>query len=308
MKKGLCFILIAVVALSCVSISTVIAYIPGPGTQVAIVPDPSSTNGGTLPSSDAAYVNFTFTNLPWINVTAGNLTSYHIVVLVIDAGAPTPLLAPQQVTDLNNWVYNGGKLIIYDSEMSAIDYSWLPYPFTTSNPTAAGASGQPVTYMEDNTLGNSNPASYYYINTTQSGSNIWSDAIGDANVFVTFDTHWCGDIEAENVLETVGWVHTYAVYGDGLFIYNGLDIDPLGVGTVPSSVGVGNVAKIWLLELAQPWGADYNLPCSRKVIPVGGEIISTPLSPTLLAVIAISIIVAAVTLLSKKLPRTTFKR
>jgi len=308
MKKGLCFILVAVVALSCVSISTVIAYIPGPGTQVAIVPDPTSTNGGTLPSSDAAYANFTFTNLPWVNVTAGNLTSYHIVVLVIDAGAPTPLLAPQQVTDLNNWVYNGGKLIIYDSEMSAIDYSWLPYPFTTSNPTAAGASGQPVTYMEDNTLGNSDPTSYYYINTTQSGGNIWSDAIGDANVFITFDSHWCGDIEAENVLETVGWVHTYAVYGDGLFIYNGFDIDPLGVGTVPSSVGVGNVAKIWLLELAQPWGADYNLPCSRKVIPVGGEIISTPLSPTLLAVIAISIIVAAVTLLSKKLPRTTFKR
>jgi hypothetical protein len=308
MKKGLCFIVVAVIALSCVSISTVFAYIPGPGTQVAIVPDPSSTNGGTLPSSDAAYANFTFTNLPWVNVTAGNLTSYHIVVLVIDAGAPTPLLTPQQVTDLNDWVYNGGKLIIYDSEMSAIDYSWLPYPFTTSNPTAAGASGQPITYMEDNTLGNSDPTSYYYINTTQSGGNIWSDAIGDGNVFVSFDTHWCGDIEAENVLETVGWVHTYAVFGDGLFIYNGFDIDPLSVGSVPSSVGVGNVAKIWLLELAQPWGDDYNLPCSRKVSAVGGEIITTPLSPTLLAVIAISILVATVTLISKKLPRTIFKR
>jgi hypothetical protein len=308
MKKGLCFILVAVVALSCVSISTVISYIPGPGTQVAIVPDPTSTNGGTLPSSDAAYANFTFTNLPWVNVTAGNLTSYHIVVLVIDAGAPTPLLAPQQVTDLNNWVYNGGKLIIYDSEMPAVNYTWLPYPFTTSNPGAAGASGQPVTYLEDNTLGDSNPASYYYINTDQGPGNVWSDAIGDANVFLSYDIHWCGDIEAENILQTVGWVHTYAVYGDGLLIYNGLDIDPLGVGTVPSSIGVGNVAKIWLLELAQPWGSDYNLPCSRKVIPVGGEIITTPLIPTLLAVIAISILVATVTLLSKKLPRTTFKR
>lgn len=280
MKKSvLVSVLIFLVAY--IVVAPVEAPIPGPGTQVAIVPDPSSTNGGTLPSTDPAYANFTFTNLPWANVTAGNLTSYQIVVLLIDGLAPSPLLSPSQVTDLNDWVFNGGKLIIYDSEVSpGPDYSWLPYAFNTSNPGAMGAIGS-ITYMEDNTLGLDNdPASTYYINTTieYGGINDWADIIGDANVFTTFDSRWCGDIEIINALGVTGWTHTYAEYGSGLYIYDGFDIDTLSAGTVPSANGVGALAKIWLLELKQPWGSDYNLPCERKVIEeeeiVGGELLT----------------------------------
>jgi hypothetical protein len=283
------------------------AFIPGPGTQVAIVPGPTSDNGGTLPSSDAAFTNFTFTNLPWANLTAGNLTSYQIVVLVFGYG---DVISVQQATDLNTWVNNGGKLIIYDSEMTAQDYSWLPYPFTTNNAGAGGAYGTPITYNEANSLGDNTPASWYYINITQSDSNVWEDAVGDSNVIITQDINWCGDLEATNLNQVTGWVHAYAEYGNGTIIYNGFDIDYLGAGTVPGTVGIANLAKVWLLELAQPWGTDYNLPCSEKVAgPVGGEIIESPVLPNLIiAAAAITVLSAAFVLLSRKSLRTRFPR
>jgi hypothetical protein len=306
MKKSI--LIGSIVALMLLSTAiSVKAIIPGPGTQVAIVPDPTHTNGGTLPTTDAAFANFTFTDLPWENVTAGNLTTYSIVVLVIDDAASNPVLTPQQASDLMNWVNAGGKLIMYDSEMSTIDYSWLVYPFTTNNAGAMGASGE-LTYLEDNDLGNSNPASPYFINITQQGDNVWEDAVGDCNVFITQDVHWCGHIEAVNVNQVTGWVHTYAVYGDGLMLYNGFDIDYLGSDTVPGTVGINNLAKLWLLELTTPWGTDYNLPCSRKVVePVGGEIIEGPALLNLVIIaLAVTAVAATIALLTKKLLRTRF--
>lgn len=308
MKKSIAISSIVALMLLSTAISAR-AIIPGPGTQVAIVPDPSHTNGGTLPTTDAAFANFTFTNLPWANVTAGNLTAYSIVVLVIDSGALNPVLNPQQASDLMSWVNAGGKLIMYDSEMPAIDYSWLIYPFTTNNAGQMGAVGE-LTYLEDNDLGNSNPASPYFINITQQGANVWEDAVGDCNVFITQDVHWCGHIEAINVNEVTGWVHTYAVYGDGLMIYNGFDIDYLGAATIPGTVGINNLAKLWLLELTQPWGTDYNLACGRRVVgPVGGEIIESPVLPNLIiAAAVITVLTSAFVLLSRKLLRTRFPR
>lgn len=305
--KKLLVLSLCILMFSLLAISPVKAIIPGPGTQVAIVPDPTSTNGGTLPSTDPAYANFTFTNLPWANVTAGNLTSYQIVVLVIDDLAPTPMLTPSQAIELNNWTYYGGKLIIYDSEMSTQDYSWLPYPFTTSNPGGLGATGN-ILYMENNTLGTDiMPASPYYINTTVDYiTNDWEDAIGDANVFATFDPNWCGDIEAENANFDQGWVHTYAKYGNGTMIYNGFDIDYLTVGMVPGPVDINALAKIWLLELQLPWWEDYDLPCSRQAVAsVGGEILTTNtlqmLVPYLL-ILASAVAATAGILYKKKTP------
>jgi hypothetical protein len=207
------------------------------------------------------------------------------------------------------WVNAGGKLIMYDSEMSTIDYSWLVYPFTTNNAGAMGASGE-LTYLEDNDLGNSNPASPYFINITQQGANVWGDAVGDCNVFITQDVHWCGHIEAININQVQGWVHTYAVYGDGLMLYNGFDIDYLSAGTVPGTVGIDNLAKLWLLELTTPWGTDYNLACGRRVVEVvGGEIIEGPaLSNFVIIALAATAAIATFALLSKKLLRTRFPK
>ncbi len=121
----------------------------------------------------------------------------------------------------------------------------------------------------------------------------------------------CGHIEAINVNNVTGWVHTYAVYGDGLMIYNGFDIDYLGAATAPGTVGIANLAKLWLLELTQPWGTDYNLACGRSVVEhaVGGEIVESPVLPNLIiAAAAITVLSAAFVLLSRKLLRTRFPR
>jgi hypothetical protein len=92
----------------------------------------------------------------------------------------------------------------------------------------------------------------------------------------------------------------YALYGTGLMIYNGLDIDSLNSGTVPGTTGVSAFARLWLLELLQPWGADYNLPCGTSLVgnkvPVGGTVInpeSSLLQPAaMMPYVAIALIAA----------------
>ena len=253
--------------------------------NVAIVPDRVCAHGGTLPTTDPAFAAFTFTDMAYAAVSAANLAAYDTVVLLIET-TTVPLTASQK-TDLNNWVFGGGKLIIYDSEtVPGVDYSWLPYPMSTANPGAIGYSFGDIVFVEENSLSSTTLASPYYIDITTVPAGAWSDAVGDCNVFVTYDLHWCGDIKARNYYSypdspgydgsPAGWVHTYAVYGCGLFIWNGFDVDPLSSGTTPSTTGVGNLAKIWLMELEQPWCDDYNLPCTERVVPeeaVGGAIV-----------------------------------
>jgi len=280
--------------------------------RVAMVEDQyADPSQGMLPENDVAFANFTFTELPWANLTAGNLTNFDIVVLLIDFNTPTPMVTPQQASDINSWVFAGGKLIIYDSEMSAQDYSWLAYPFNTTNPGAYAYMGS-IVQMEDNTLGEDNDPSntFYYINTTvDTGVNDWEDAIGDGNLFTTFDPNWCGDIEAINGEESTGWMHAYAQYGNGMMIYNGFDLNPIynfgGNDTAPSAYGWAALAKIFLLELAQPWASDYNLPCGNpiaeaKPIPVGGSLISADTSAILMqpALVAAVLIVVSLVVLA----------
>jgi hypothetical protein len=74
-----------------------------------------------------------------------------------------------------------------------------------------------------------------------------------------------------NYNQVTGPVHAYARFGTigsvGLIIYNGMDVDYLydqlepGTGTPD-----GNLAKVWLQELQQPFNPD-GLPCA---VPVAG--------------------------------------
>jgi hypothetical protein len=91
------------------------------------------------------------------------------------------------------------------------------------------------------------------------------------NVMVTLDPNWCLDMSGTNVNQVTGPVHTYARSGTvgsvGLIIYNGMDVDYLSDNTPPdAATGAGNLAKIWLQELQQPFNPD-NLPCA---VPVAG--------------------------------------
>jgi hypothetical protein len=240
--------------------------------NVALVPSAAGQQdfGGVLPTSGFpdGYAP-TFTNVspesirdaPTDPLVAGG---FDTVVLVGICRIADFLANPQFKSRIEGFVSRGGKLIIWDSECQATDYSNFAIPFQTSNPGAAGAFGT-LTDAEDNTLSSTNPASPSYVNVEAVSTG--TDAVGDANVFTTFDPRWFVDLRATNTLGTTGPVQAYANLGDGLVIYNGLDKDAAGSGGFDpmSTNGRVHLNRIWLLDLLQPWNPD-ELPHSIRVI------------------------------------------
>jgi len=195
--------------------------------NVAIVDSPVVISGGELTTSGGEFDQFNFTNLPVGNVSAGALSAFDSVVLNVASSGMncmTQTLSASQKTDLADFVFQGGKLIIYDSECTTggyVDYTWLPYPFATNNPGQMGAQGTLI-IVEENSLSTSDPADVHYIDTATLGTG--TDAVGDMNVLVTFAAAWMLDMTGTNINNVTGPVHTYARYGKGLIIYNGLDL------------------------------------------------------------------------------------
>ena len=252
--------------------------------NVALIGGPTVQNGGTFPTSaGAGYGAFTFFNLNRANVTLANLgpggvcgaagcdTVFLNVANSTGAGGlgcNMNNLSAAAKADLVTFVSQGGKLIIYDSECSAQNYSWLPYAFTTANPGARGATGQ-LTIVENDVLGSNVAASPYYINEVLLENN--TDAIGDMNVMTTLNANWCVNMSGTNALSVTGPVHTYARYGSGLIIYNGFDVDYLTSGSAPSTTtGVGNLSKVWYQELMTPFNPTpvADLPCGITVVGI----------------------------------------
>jgi hypothetical protein len=161
------------------------------------------------------------------------------------------------------WVAAGHKLLIQDSDVCAGNdaphYPFMPYPFATVNPGAAGAAGV-ARILENSTLASSNPrdAGYIDVDSWMAGVN----DLGDSNVVVEYDAHWCGAMWAQNKLGKNGFALAYAHYGRGLIVYDGVDSDQ---STKPSYI------QLQRRELMQPVDADY-LACSQ---PLGGFIVAT---------------------------------
>lgn len=189
------------------------------------------------------------------------LVDFDTLVLsqVCNAGS-LPVVTQQAIS---NWVGEGGKLIIYDSDecYAPVSYNWLPFTFTTSNPGARGSSdGQFIIVAEDSMI-SADPASPAFIDAAALSGDAagisWVE-IGDANVITTSDLHWCGNAEAVNDLGQRGVVHAYSRYGDGLFIYNGMDTD---------NISHPQMTKLLGQELLQAWDANgvRDLTCRRRV-------------------------------------------
>ena len=184
-------------------------------------------------------------------------------VVTAQACAINDDISPAFKQALFQWVAAGHKLIIQDSDVCAGNdapkYPFMPYPFATVNPGAAGAAGV-AEILEDSTLVSSNPRGpgYVDVGSWMSGLN----DLGDSNVVVQYDARWCGAMWAKNKLGKNGFALAYAHYGRGLMIYDGVDSDQ---ATNPS------YRQLQTRELMQPFDADY-LSCSQ---PLGGFIIST---------------------------------
>ena len=226
---------------------------PGQSVNVAIIGSPWVINGGSLPTAGppGELGDFTFTNLNPGLVNAANLAPFDTAALNVaspEMGCTTGTLSAAAKADLVAFVGAGGKLIIYDSECPPADYSWLPYPFATSNPGAMGAQGT-LTIVEENILSTSNPADPHFIDAPALGTN--TDAVGDMNVMTTLDPNWCLDMQGTNFLNVTGPVHTYAQFGAGLMIYNGLDVDYMGFEPAPPAPN--GLQKIWVQELQVPF-------------------------------------------------------
>jgi len=172
--------------------------------------------------------------------------------------------------DLAQWVADGHKLIIQDSDRcgggTAVppDYSFLPFPFATSNPGKMGSKGQSLMFVEENTIGNGATGTPGFINLESWLKNLNGDnnELGDSNTVVKYDARWCGHLFGTNALKKNGFMEAYAHSGRGLIIYNGFDVDQYNG---PS------YRQLVTRELAQGFDPD-NLPCSA---PIGDFVIAT---------------------------------
>ena len=181
------------------------------------------------------------------------LGGYQIAVLSQVCNASSAL-NKTQAQALVDWVYSGGKLIIQDSDnCTATDYSFLPYAFTTSNPGKNAAKGNKLIIVESNTLGSTDKNSPAFVDVQAYLADQFQQ-LGDANIVITQNQHWCGHFYGTNVSNDNGFEQMYAPFGQGLIIYDGFDAD---------DYGVAEHDKIALLELKE--APDVTLPCTQPV-------------------------------------------
>lgn len=239
--------------------------------SIALVPNASGrqSGGGTFPTSgfpNGYAPTFTDVAIESIRDGATNpiAAGFDTVVLnsVCDIGSF--LADPEFKNRIEGFVAAGGKLLIWDSECPATDYSGFAIPFQTSNPGQLGAQGTLVD-IEENSLSSTDPSSANFINVDAVAAG--TDAVGDANVFTTFDSRWFVDLRATNAVGVDGPVQAYANLGSGIVIYNGLDKDflPGGSFNPTATDGVTHLNRIWLLDLLLPWNPD-DLPHSNPAI------------------------------------------
>lgn len=238
--------------------SSNVAFLGSPGDELSI-------NGGGLHTSALEYTQFNFSYVAPSSITsATSLAGIDTVILNMASGSfqcSSANIPTMTKIALVQWVQQGGKLVFYDSECSpGVDYAWLDFPFTTNNPGAQGATGT-LRIIEENALSCSDPSLACYINASAVATQ--TDAVGDSNVFVSYDLNWCADMESDNANGVTGYSHAYALDGNGIYIYDGFDQD--GAGYSPGTAdGSSNLNKILLLELLQKW-APADLPCSVPV-------------------------------------------
>jgi hypothetical protein len=129
------------------------------------------------------------------------------------------------------WVGNGNKLIISDADSCGPgivpDYSFLPYPFATSNPGGRAAASA-LQVLEQNFLvspDSRDPAFFDEPSWRLKQNGNASNDFGDSNTVVQYDDHWCGALFGTNAIGGSGFVMAYAHYGRGVIIYDGIDRD-----------------------------------------------------------------------------------
>jgi hypothetical protein len=271
-KRALAILIVAMFALSL--LCTVHATTYPRSSKIAMVPDEGSDNGGGLYVGSAwpDAGGFTFTDVSPVDIANGAIANpitaggYDTVVLMTpDFNFATYWADSDFSSRILSFVNGGGKLILYSSETtSATAFASFIFPFSVDTPGQTGSFSGTLTNLVDDTLSSSNSAADTYPNGLGSYINLamvtsQTDAVGDLTVMTSFDSHWFIDMFGKNVNNVGGPAHTYAFYGNGLIIFNGLDVDY--AGSAPTNAnGAGAIGMIWWRELCgQSLGAGPNV-------------------------------------------------
>lgn len=245
----------------------------GTGARHVLVLD--NNVAGLWPIEDNAIPGYSYERIAAGMLDAAALAGKDLVIFNMLCNADT-YFSSGQTDALLQWIRAGHKLLIVDSdECGKTAYGFLPYPFTTSNPGAHGASSDRLILVESDALGTSDrsDAAHYFdpqAYVTDGVKGQVSNQLGDANVVTTQDAHWCGHLFGTNANNQNGFMQMYATYGQGLIIYDGFDRDD------GSNVGYQRVRS---LEFALPIPA--SLPCTQSV--AGGFVVQPNQEATFVA-------------------------
>ena len=285
----------------------------GPSNQVVLIPGPHPENNpgldGIFPTSsyvagmtNESFSKFSFSSLARADVTSSALSGDDTVVL---NEVHTSSLTPTAKSAIQQFVADGGKLLIFDADETAgNDYSWLlntpagttdvgatPCSADPSVSDHCGQTSQNQTIVANSSIISSNPSGPSYVDLSQLGT--FTDQ-ADKNILNSTDQRWYALVTGTNARGESGSVVAYAHVGQGLVVYNGFDTDfikssPLDpwrcAGTdnyvCPTSGGptIDWLAQMWYTELNVDTSqslAPGGLPTSNPVLAVG-----TPVSTTI---------------------------
>lgn len=242
----------------------------GHGKKVLVLTSDADA-GQYLPYSKASYNDPLYDGLHFVPAyaalfQASQLAGIDTVALINVCGADSEFAKWQSVA-FNDFIAAGHKFIIHDSDRcTKTGYSFLPYPFVTSNPGARGAHGSRLILVESSTLGSDKTDPVHFIDATAYAKSMFNQ-LGDANTVTSQDPHWCGHLFGTNALNVNGFMHMFASYGRGLIIYDGFDTDD---NSVP------DYQKLVRLELLQK--VPYTFKCTQLV--TGGFVIAPSVQRT----------------------------
>ncbi|MBV9004922.1 MAG: hypothetical protein JO181_09710 [Solirubrobacterales bacterium] len=274
--------------------------------NVALIPSniPVNSPGGLGVMPISSYVSgrsadsfdkFSFKYVALNDITTATLSNFDTVALI---QVHTSDLTSAAKAALAEFVANGGKLIIHDSDETSLnDYSWLlPGPYSTRigagcNPCGLTTGTSKI--IENSGLISANPTDPTYVSLPELLK--YTDAVGDANLLVSDDPRWFAAASGTNASNEAGAQVAYAS-NNGLIIYNGFDTDmikPLASGPwlcidAPNNACPPNaypsvdwLAQMWYSELDKSWGPSSTpqgppngLPQTQPVSSIG-----TPVPP-----------------------------
>jgi hypothetical protein len=224
----------------------------------AIGLQPGSEESGSYTPAGGSPVTLTNIKLSTLDADPHALDPFDTAILYQTCNIGTPANAPA-MAEVNAFLAAGRKVMIFDadgcspnssSRGGTPDWSGFAFPFETNNPGPDGAAGEYSQVLPSALTAGLSPGP------------VEGDAVGDANIFTTFDSHWQRAVEATNTNGASGILEAYAeTSAGGLALYSGEDFWYTDGPSTHLQTVLDNM-------LGQPWDP-ADLPTSARVVGEG---------------------------------------